>query len=66
MDDAATNSAPLCPHCGEPMRLARSVPHLGGLPELRTYDCKACGVCFTMAVEAGDARAASSSAPTSS
>jgi hypothetical protein len=35
------------------MRLARTVPRLGGLPELRTYECRACSVTFTEAVEAG-------------
>jgi transposase-like protein len=47
----ATNPAPLCPHCGQPMRLARIVPRLGGLPELRTYECRACGVSFTQAAQ---------------
>lgn len=47
----ATNPAPLCPHCCQPMRLARTVPRLGGLPELRTYECRACGVSFTQAAE---------------
>lgn len=35
------------------MRLARTIPRLGGLPELQTYECRACGVSFTEAVEAG-------------
>jgi hypothetical protein len=26
------------------MRLARTTPGIGELPELRTYDCNACGV----------------------
>jgi len=47
----ATDATPLCPHCGQPMRLARTVPRLGGLPELRTYECRACGVSFTQAAE---------------
>jgi len=34
------------------MRLARTIPRLGGLPELRTYECRACGVTFTEAVDA--------------
>ena len=42
---------PLCPSCGRPMRFVRSVPRLGALPELRTFECKACGVTYTEAVE---------------
>jgi hypothetical protein len=34
--------SPICPVCGKPMRFARSIPGIGGLPELRTYDCKMC------------------------
>ena len=34
------------------MRFVRSVPRLGALPELRTYECKACGVTYTEAAEA--------------
>ena len=34
--------SPICPLCGQPMQFARSIPGIGGLPELRTYDCKAC------------------------
>jgi hypothetical protein len=34
--------SPICPVCGKPMRFARSIPGNGGLPELRTYDCKMC------------------------
>lgn len=33
------------------MRFARAVPKVGALPELRTYDCKACGVAVTEADE---------------
>jgi hypothetical protein len=46
-----SQNAPLCPSCGRPMRLKRAVPRLGALPELRTYDCAACGVTYTQAVE---------------
>jgi len=31
------------------MRLARTHPKLGGLPALRTYDCRACAVSLTEA-----------------
>ena len=33
------------------MRLAFTMPRLGGLPDLRTYDCKQCGVALTEAYE---------------
>jgi len=52
MNAIATASTPNCPHCAKPMRLARTIPRLGGLPELRTYECRACGVTFTEAVDA--------------
>ncbi len=50
----ADQSAPLCPHCGQPMRLARTVPRLGGLPELHTFECRPCGISLTAAVERRD------------
>jgi len=46
-----TKNTPLCPNCGRPMRFCRAIPRLGALPELRTYDCKACGVSYTEAIE---------------
>jgi len=33
------------------MRLTRSHPKLGGLPELRTYDCRPCAVSLTEAAD---------------
>jgi len=38
------------------MRLARTSPEIGETPELRTYDCKACGVVFTESVGAPEWR----------
>jgi hypothetical protein len=35
-------SAPLCPHCGKAMRFARSIPGIGALPELWTFECREC------------------------
>jgi len=51
LDD--TDSPP-CPSCGQPMRFVRSVPRFAALPELRTYECKACGETYTEAVEPGE------------
>lgn len=48
LDDGET---PLCVSCGKPMRFVRAVPRFAALPELRTYECKACGVTYTAAVE---------------
>jgi ribosomal protein L37AE/L43A len=38
---------PACPSCGGPMRLTRTIPKLGGLPELRIWECAGCAVHFT-------------------
>jgi hypothetical protein len=37
----------ICLSCGKAMRLSRTIPAIGAVPELRTYDCVACGVEFT-------------------
>jgi hypothetical protein len=41
----------ICPRCGGPMKLVRSVPRLGGLPELRAFSCSACGEVETQEVD---------------
>jgi hypothetical protein len=46
----------ICLSCGKAMRLARTIPTIGAVPELRTYDCKACGVVFTESVGAAEWR----------
>jgi hypothetical protein len=33
------------------MKLVRVMPRLGGLSELHTFECRACGVAFTQAAE---------------
>jgi hypothetical protein len=33
---------PKCPECREPMKLIRTIQHLGVLPELRVFYCAAC------------------------
>jgi transposase-like protein len=41
------NSAPApaqCPHCAQPMRLVRRTLRYRGLPDVFTFECKACGV----------------------
>ena len=46
MDGERITPTPACPSCGNPMQFARAIL-ADGLPELRTYDCKACGVATT-------------------
>jgi hypothetical protein len=36
--------APLCPSCVQDMRLARITSRFGDLPDLYTFECRACGV----------------------
>jgi ribosomal protein L37AE/L43A len=38
---------PHCPSCGKPMQLTRTILKSGDLPELRSWECKGCGVHFT-------------------
>jgi hypothetical protein len=40
---------PCCPSCGAAMRLVRSIPKIGGLPELESFECRACRVSITEA-----------------
>jgi hypothetical protein len=35
---------PLCPSCAQIMRLARITSRFDGLPNLYTFECRACGV----------------------
>jgi hypothetical protein len=56
MDREHIHSDCICLACGKAMRLVRSIPGVGELPELRTYDCKACGVVFTESVRAAEWR----------
>jgi predicted RNA-binding Zn-ribbon protein involved in translation (DUF1610 family) len=41
--------APNCPSCGKLMRLTRAELMAGNRPELRTYDCRQCGVAVSEA-----------------
>jgi len=49
--DGKGSRGPDCPRCGRPMRFYKAVPRVASLPELRTYDCKPCGVTVTEAEE---------------
>lgn len=46
--------AAICPRCGEPMKLARTVPKLGVLPELLVFRCPSCNEVETKETTAGD------------
>jgi hypothetical protein len=35
---------PHCPACAQVMRLARIISRFGDLPDLYTFECRACGV----------------------
>jgi hypothetical protein len=39
-----TPRPPLCPSCAQTMRLARTTSRFGNLPDLYTFECRACGV----------------------
>ena len=45
-----TPRTPLCPSCAQIMRVARITSRFGGLPDLYTFECRACGVSH---IEAG-------------
>ena len=47
VDPRPLQSDRICLSCGKAMRLARTIPSIDGLPELRTYDCTACGIVCT-------------------
>ena len=55
-----TPPVPPCPSCGRPMRFVRAVPRFAALPELRTYECKACAVSYTEAADQSVNRAVES------
>jgi hypothetical protein len=46
MDREHIKSDHFCLSCGQAMHLVRTIQGIGELSELRTYDCKACGVVF--------------------
>jgi hypothetical protein len=33
---------PLCPDCRQPMQLVKTLPHLGGVPEILVFYCSSC------------------------
>jgi hypothetical protein len=54
--EAADDSAalrPVCPSCGRALQLSRVTPGSKGLPDLRTYACRECGVWLSEADHRG-------------
>jgi len=56
MESDRFKPTPICPGCGRPMRFVRAIPRVGGLSELRTYDCRECGVAVTEEEQPGQRR----------
>jgi hypothetical protein len=56
MDVEHKYPTPLCPSCGRLMRHNRTIPGLGALPELYTFECRSCGVVLTEAAQPGERR----------
>jgi hypothetical protein len=52
------NAAPLCPNCGEPMKLERAVARPYGRYEIQIFQCDDCRVLFSTCASNGEARAA--------
>jgi hypothetical protein len=44
-----TRRRPLCPSCAQVMRLAQIASRFGELPDLCTFECRACGVSYVEA-----------------
>ena len=42
--DKCAPASPHCPACAQVMRLARITSRFGDLPDLYTFECRACGV----------------------
>jgi hypothetical protein len=47
IDTISTNRLVTCPSCGEPMRFTRTVPKVGNLPEMQTFECRLCRLAVT-------------------
>ena len=51
---ASPTLAAICPGCGDAMKLARTVPKFGALPELLVFQCPSCNEVETKESTAGD------------
>ena len=48
MDSHHDDRAPTCPNCDAPTHFAKSIPGIGILPALHTYQCQACHEAVTI------------------
>ena len=48
MDSHPDDRAPTCPNCDAPTHFAKSIPGIGVLPALHTYQCQACHEAVTI------------------
>jgi hypothetical protein len=44
LSEKCAPASPYCPACAQVMRLARITSRFGDLPDLYTFECRACGV----------------------
>jgi hypothetical protein len=44
LSEKCAPTSPYCPACAQVMRLARITSRFGDLPDLYTFECRACGV----------------------
>ena len=47
IDTISTDRLLTCPCCGQTMCFARTVPKLGDLPEMQTFECRLCRLAVT-------------------
>ena len=47
IDTISTDRLAACPCCGRSMRFARTVPKVGDLPEMETFECTLCRLAVT-------------------
>jgi hypothetical protein len=47
IDTIRTDRLLTCPCCGKTMRFARTVPKVGDLPEMQTFECRLCRLAIT-------------------
>ncbi len=41
---SALATPPRCPNCAQPMRLVRRTARFDGMPDLVSFECRACGI----------------------
>jgi hypothetical protein len=54
--NADSGVRPACPSCGKALQLSRTMPGSKGVPDLRTYACRECGLWLTEADRRGAAK----------